>query len=93
MTHNHLVPGSSPGGTTLKPSKSLTMRVFVFNDLIIEPIIDKGFVIPKCLFLKEETLNRGKYSYYIFFGVTFLTFGLVQDYIRPNYEGIQKMTL
>lgn len=34
----------STGGTTLKPSKSLTMRVFVFNDLIIEPkyLILKG---------------------------------------------------
>ena len=31
-------------------------------------------------------MNR-KYFYYIVFGVTFLTFGLVQDYIRPNYEG------
>ena len=31
MTHNQLVPDSSPGGTTLKPSKSLTMGVFVFN--------------------------------------------------------------
>ena len=28
-----------------------------------------------------------KYSYYIVFGLSFLTFGLVQDYIRPNYEG------
>ena len=27
-----------------------------------------------------------KYFYYLVFGVTFLTFGLVQDYIRPNYE-------
>ncbi len=27
---DQLVPGSSPGGTTLKPSKSLTVRVFVF---------------------------------------------------------------
>ena len=31
-------------------------------------------------------MNR-KYFYYIVFGVTFLTFGLVQDYIRPNYKG------
>jgi hypothetical protein len=31
-------------------------------------------------------MNR-KHLYYIVFGVTFLTFGLVQDYIRPNYEG------
>ena len=31
-------------------------------------------------------MNR-KYSYYIVFGLSFLTFGLVQDYIRPNYEG------
>ena len=31
-------------------------------------------------------MNR-KYFYYIVFGVSFLTFGLVQDYIRPNYEG------
>ena len=30
----------STGGTTLKPSKSLTMRVFVFNDLIVEPIVE-----------------------------------------------------
>ena len=30
-------------------------------------------------------MNR-KYFYYLVFGVTFLTFGLVQDYIRPNYE-------
>ena len=30
-------------------------------------------------------INR-KYFYYLVFGVTFLTFGLVQDYIRPNYE-------
>ena len=36
LTHNQLVPGSSPGGTTNKPSKSLTMRVFVFIDLIVE---------------------------------------------------------
>jgi len=28
-----------------------------------------------------------KYFYYIVFGVTFLSFGMVQDYIRPNYEG------
>ena len=28
-----------------------------------------------------------KYFYYVVFGVTFLSFGLVQDYIRPNYEG------
>ena len=28
-----------------------------------------------------------KYSYYIVFGLSFLTFGLFQDYIRPNYEG------
>ena len=27
-----------------------------------------------------------KYSYYIVFGLSFLTFELVQDYIRPNYE-------
>jgi len=33
-----------------------------------------------------KLMNR-KYFYYIVFGVTFLTFGLVQDYIRPNYEG------
>jgi hypothetical protein len=31
-------------------------------------------------------MNR-KYFYYLVFGVSFLTFGLVQDYIRPNYEG------
>ena len=31
-------------------------------------------------------MNR-KYFYYLVFGFTFLTFGLVQDYIRPNYEG------
>ena len=31
-------------------------------------------------------MNR-KNFYYIIFGITFLTFGLVQDYIRPNYEG------
>ena len=31
-------------------------------------------------------MNR-KYFYYIVFVVLFLTFGLVQDYIRPNYEG------
>ena len=31
-------------------------------------------------------MNR-KYSYSIVFGLSFLTFGLVQDYIRPNYEG------
>ena len=80
MTHNHLVPGSSPGGTTLKPSKSLTMRVFVFQDFKCEPICE-----PKYLFLKED--EQKKYLYYIVFGVTFLTFGLVQDYIRPNYEG------
>ncbi|GIR26822.1 MAG: hypothetical protein CM15mP41_0080 [Flammeovirgaceae bacterium] len=30
-------------------------------------------------------MNR-KYFYYLVFGFTFLTFGLVQDYIRPNYE-------
>ena len=30
----------STGGTTLKPSKSLTMRVFVFNDLTVEPIVE-----------------------------------------------------
>ena len=28
-----------------------------------------------------------KYSYCIVFGLSFLSFGLVQDYIRPNYEG------
>ena len=32
LTHNQLVPGSSPGGTTFKPSKSLTMRVLFFTD-------------------------------------------------------------
>ena len=31
-------------------------------------------------------MNR-KYYYYTVFGLSFLTFGLVQDYIRPNYEG------
>ena len=31
-------------------------------------------------------MNR-KYPYYIVFGLSFLTFGLVQDYIIPNYEG------
>ena len=31
-------------------------------------------------------MNR-KYFYYLVFGVSSLTFGLVQDYIRPNYEG------
>ena len=55
------------------------MRVFVFNDLIFEPIVE-----PKYLILKGMIR---KYSYYIVFGLSFLTFGLVQDYIRPNYEG------
>ena len=39
----------STGGTTLKPSKSLTMRVFVFNEFECEPICE-----PKYLFLKED---------------------------------------
>ena len=37
-------------------------------------------------------MNR-KYLYYIVFGVTFLTFGLVQDYIRPNYEGANDLII
>ena len=28
-----------------------------------------------------------KYFYYVVFVVTFLSFSLVQDYIRPNYDG------
>ena len=28
-----------------------------------------------------------KYYYYIIFGITFLLFNLVQDNIRPNYDG------
>ena len=28
-----------------------------------------------------------KYYYYIIFGITFLLFSLVQENIRPNYEG------
>ena len=28
-----------------------------------------------------------KYYYYIIFGITFLLFSLVQDNIRPNYDG------
>ena len=56
MTHNHLVPGSSPGGTTLKPSKSLTMRVFVFKDFS-EPICE-----PKTIFLTY--VNKLKFNIY-----------------------------
>ena len=36
----------STGGTTLKPSKSSTMRVFVFNEFECEPICE-----PKTLIL------------------------------------------
>ena len=76
------------------------MRVFVFKVigfwilvLSEEPIIEPKYLIFEIGLFKKR-MNR-KYSYYkliIFlmnrvFGVTFLTFGLVQDYIRPNYEG------
>ena len=40
-------PPVRTGGTTLKPSKSLTRRVFVFNYLIIEPIIEPKYLILK----------------------------------------------
>ena len=30
---------------------------------------------------------RKKYLYYLLFGITFLSFNLVQDFIRPNYNG------
>ena len=40
---------------------------------------------PNILLYLCMLMNR-KYFYYLVFGVTFLTFGLVQDYIRPNYE-------
>ena len=31
-------------------------------------------------------MNR-KFSYYIIFAISFLLFSIVQDYIRPNYDG------
>ena len=49
MTHNHLVPGSSPGGTTLKPSKSLTMRVFVFLTFLSEPFSEPKSILNRFL--------------------------------------------
>ena len=30
---------------------------------------------------------RKKYLYYLIFGITFLSFNWVQDFIRPNYNG------
>ena len=30
---------------------------------------------------------RKKYLYYLLFGITFLSFNWVQDFIRPNYNG------
>ena len=54
----------STGGTTNKPSKSLTMRVFVFLDFKCEPICepkifnckyDFDFLIDKLNYLEEET--------------------------------------
>ena len=59
MTHNHLVPGSSPGGTTNKPSKSLTMRVFVFNDLIVEPIVEPKSLI--CSMIYDSLIDKLNY--------------------------------
>ena len=53
MTHNHLVPGSSPGGTTKKPSMSLTMRVLFFFDTGVEPIIE-----PKMNFLIDRNQKK-----------------------------------
>ena len=34
----------------------------------------------------QKNMNK-KYYYYIIFGITFLLFNLVQDNIRPNYDG------
>ena len=31
--------------------------------------------------------SRKKYLYYLLFGITFLSFNWVQDFIRPNYNG------
>ena len=39
MTHNHLVPGSSPGGTTLKAS--LFERLFVYIRAVFKNIMKK----------------------------------------------------
>ena len=32
-------------------------------------------------------MNKQTVSYYLLFGITFLFFNMVQDYIRPNYAG------
>ena len=34
----------------------------------------------------KKTVNK-KYYYYIIFGITFFLFSIVQDNIRPNYDG------
>ena len=58
MTHNHLVPGSSPGGTTLKPSKSLTMRVFVFYDVKCEPICEPKSLIWSMIYDFDSLIDK-----------------------------------
>ena len=54
MTHNHLVPGSSPGGTTLKPSMSLTVRVYFFETEMSNQLSNQR-KMKKSVFTKEDT--------------------------------------
>ena len=37
-------------------------------------------------------MNR-KFVYYIIFAISFLLFSIVQDYIRPNYDGANKIII
>ena len=37
-------------------------------------------------------MNR-KFVYYIIFAVSFLLFSIVQDYIRPNYDGANEIII
>ena len=56
MTHNHLVPGSSPGGTTLKTP--LLEGFFVFRDIKIKRVINRvtswGFLLIDKILIQKE---------------------------------------
>lgn len=36
---------------------------------------------------------RREYLYYFVFGISFFSFGIVQDFIRPNYNGASELVI